>query len=190
MVLSSSWRLRTPLKSYMMDKPFVDGGGLCSPGRGSTCTRLVKPIGAQCFSSLQAMLDKHMDGHRFLLELACKKHADQPFPATLVKKARETIKCTLRNHGAQLDLDAVPERHPFRLALLEAFLHLCSDPDVSAYFSGKDSFAAGVFLGLNQKMPRTLAVFERKCKWRSYDGETAAAEVSGPTTQMPLKMRR
>ena len=31
-------------------------------------------------------------------------------------------------------------------------------------------------MGVNQKMPRTPAVFEKKCKWRSYDGETAAAD--------------
>ena len=158
-------------------KPFVDGSGLCSPGRWSPCARHVKPIGAQCFAGLQTVLDKHTDGRRLLFELACKKHVDQPFPAALVKEAREAVKGILRKHGAQLDLDAIPERQPFHLALLEEFLRLCNDPDASAYFSGKDSFAAGVSLGVNQKMPRTPAVFEKKCKWRAYDGETTAADV-------------
>ncbi|CAL1153097.1 unnamed protein product, partial [Cladocopium goreaui] len=133
--------------------------------------------GAQCFAGLQTVLDKHTDGRRLLFELACKKHVDQPFPAALVKEAREAVKGILRKHGAQLDLDAIPERQPFHLALLEEFLRLCNDPDASAYFSGKDSFAAGVSLGVNQKMPRTPAVFEKKCKWRAYDGETTAADV-------------
>ena len=168
-----------PLKSHMMgkSKPFVDGSGLCSPGRWSPCARHVKPIGAQCFAGLQTVLDKHTDGRRLLFELACKKHVDQPFPAALVKEAREAVKGILRKHGAQLDLDAIPERQPFHLALLEEFLRLCNDPDASAYFSGKDSFAAGVSSGVNQKMPRTPAVFEKKCKWRAYDGETTAADV-------------
>ena len=52
------------------------------------------------------------------------------------------------------------------ISLLEEFLRICGDPDASAYCSGKDSFAAGGSLGVNQKMPRTPAVFEKKCKWR------------------------
>ena len=72
---------------------------------------------------------------------ACKKHSEQPFPSIVVEEARGVVKRILKEHGAQLDLDAVPERQPFYLALLEEFLRLCGDPDASAYFSGKDSFA-------------------------------------------------
>ena len=54
-----------------------------------------------------------------------------------MKEAREAVKGILRKHGAQLDLDAIPERQPFHLALLEEFLRLCNDPDASAYFQAR-----------------------------------------------------
>ena len=152
-----------PLKSHMMgkSKPFVDGGGLCSPGRWSPCARLVKPIGAQCFSSLQAVLDKHMDGRRLLLELACKKHADQPFPVALVKEAIRLSNAFCVTMVRSL-IWIQCQSDSLSISLLEEFLRICGDPDASAYCSGKDSFAAGGSLGVNQKMPRTPAVFEKK----------------------------
>ena len=79
----------------------------------------MKPVGALCFAGLQAVLDKHLDARRLLLELACKKHSEQPFPSIVVEEARGVVKRILKEHGAQLDLDAVPERQPFYLALLE-----------------------------------------------------------------------
>ena len=100
----------------------------------------------------------------------------RPFPSRVVSDARDMVKHILKEHGAQLDLDAVPERQPFYLTLLEQFLRLCGDSDAPAYFSGQDSFAAGVTLGVNHGMPRAPAVFEKKHKWRSYDGETAATD--------------
>ncbi|CAL1155276.1 unnamed protein product [Cladocopium goreaui] len=138
-------RLRSSVDTDLLDGEeetawFHQAVGGCGPPL-NPCARHVKPIGAQCFAGLQTVLDKHTDG-------------------PLVKEAREAVKGILRKHGAQLDLDAIPERQPFHLALLEEFLRLCNDPDASAYFSGKDSFAAGVSLGVNQKMPRTPAAIE------------------------------
>ena len=60
------------------------------------------------------------------------------------------------------------ERDPRQAAL---FLRLSGDPDFHVFYSSACFFAKGVSLGVNEKLPRTPAVFERKRKWWDYSGE-------------------
>ena len=79
-------------------------GAVCAhPAVSSPSARQVKPVGALCFAGLQAVLDKHLDARRLLLELACKKHSEQPFPSIVVEEARGVVKRILKEHGALLD---------------------------------------------------------------------------------------
>ena len=134
---------------------------------------VTKPVEAECFPKLRATLCKHLDARKLIFELACQRHKSQPFPAVVLQEAEAALKEVLISRGVQLDLDAVPERPPCKLALLEEFLRLCDDPDFAAFYSSDASFAKGVSLGV-RGVPRTPAIFEGNCKWRSYDGETEA----------------
>ena len=64
---------------------------------------------------------------------------------------------------------------PFYLAAVEELLRLAGDPDFAAFYTGKDSFAKGVRLGVDVDLPRVPAVFTAKTSWRVYDEENANA---------------
>ena len=57
---------------------------------------------------------------------------------------------------------------PFFLAAIEELLRLAGDPDSAAFYTGQDSFAKGVRLGVGVELPRVPAVFTAKDRWRSY----------------------
>ena len=118
----------------------------------------------------------HLEPRKLLFELACRKHKTNPFPEAMLSEARVALCDALTKHGARRDVDLqdVPARQPFRLALLEEFLRICGDPDAAAFYSASDSFAQGVRIGVNTILPRTPSVFEPKTKWRNYEGELEA----------------
>ena len=130
----------------------------------------------QCFLELLQRLRSDMDPHRLVIELACGKHVTSPFSENLLADASMIVKRCVHNYGTRLNLDEIPDRQPFKLALLEEFLRLSGDPDFRAFYSSSRSFANGVSLGVNEKLPRTPAVFERKRKWRDYSGEQEPSE--------------
>ena len=53
------------------------------------------------------------------------------------------------------------------------------DPDFAAFFTGKNSFAKGVKLGVDMELPRASAVFHEKVAWRRYDAEQSEFHVDG-----------
>ena len=168
-----------PLMAELMGKQrnFVDGGGLCSPGLWPPSRRKAQsPLAADCFAALHRILYVHLEPRKLLFELACRKHKTNPFPEAMLSEARVALCDALTKHGGRRDLDLqdVPARQPFRLALLEEFLRICGDPDAAAFYSASDSFAQGVRIGVNTILPRTPSVFEPKTKWRNYEGELEA----------------
>ena len=60
--------------------------------------------------------------------------------------------------------------------MLEEFVRPSGDPDVRVFYSSSSSVANGVPLEVNEKLPRTPAVFSRKCKWRDYSDEQEPSE--------------
>lgn len=163
-----------PLTTELMGKrrEFVDGGGLCSPGRWAPAQRQQSPpVAEDCFAALHRILHLHCSPRDVLIQLACQKHSGSPFPDDLLSEARAEVCKILKNHGARLPLGAVPERQPFHLALVEDFLRLCGDPDYAAFYTASESFAKGVRIGVDADLPRTPEVFGPKVKWRDYEGE-------------------
>ena len=163
-----------PLRTSLLGKsrPFTDGGGLCSLGRWSPSRRpQCNEVGEQCFRALDALLRKQVDPSKLLYELACGKHATTPFSQPLVEEAAATLCQIVRAHGAKLPVEEISERQPFKLAFIEEFLRLQGDPDFAAFFTGENSFAKGVRLGVDMELPRASAVLNEKVAWRQYDAE-------------------
>ena len=66
---------------------------------------------------------------------------------------------------------------PFFLAAIEEFLRISGDPDSRAFYTSSNSFAKGVRVGPNAKLPRVPAVFEKKIKWRQYKEEERSLDM-------------
>lgn len=109
-----------------------------------------------------------MEPSVLLYGLAC-QYTAAPFNPKLIEDAAAALRRILRSHGAKLPVEEVPEPQPFKLALVEEFLRLNGDPDFAAFYSGDESFAKGVRLGVDEELPRAPAVFEEKTTWREYD---------------------
>mgnify|MGYP003333509867 CR=1 FL=1 len=156
-------------------KPFVDGAGLCSPGRWPV-TRRRLPNDAVAMelqqTTLKALLefeeglrkDGGQDLKKLLMIIATGKMKDQPFPQGMIERLRENLREVLDRHGFW---DGRPEEgdveQAFEVRLIQALLIAFQDPD--AFFC--DWWAVGVWLGsMKRRLPRTPAVFDRKTKWR------------------------
>ena len=106
-------------------RAFVDGAGLCSPGRWPPEQRKDESqdgrlkVGKHCFEQLQQLLRDKLDPRRLVLELARGRHHGSPFDDDLLDDARLIIKRQIHRYSTQLDLDHVPDRQPFRLAMLK-----------------------------------------------------------------------
>lgn len=121
-----------------------------------------------------------MEPSVLLYGLACQKYTASPFSPKLIEDASAALCRILRNHGAKLPVEEIPERQPFKLALIEEFLRLNGDPDFAVFYSGDESFAKGVRLGVDEELPRTPAVFEEKTTWREYDPDQCEFQVDSP----------
>ena len=87
-------------------------------------------------------------------------------------------------------LEEISEQQPFKLTFIEEFLRLQGDPDFAAFFTGKNSFAKGVKLGVDMELPRASAVFHEKVAWRQYDAEQSEFLVDGEWRKnYPLRNR-
>ena len=162
-------------------RAFADGNGLCSPGRWLPHQR---PGFSWCGFRLmrQQLLDLlgRIPRHDLLcFGLATGKFKQCPFDDSFLRDARYSVidliaNCDLPVHVSSLDrsrarLAEVPEFQPFLLFLLEALLRLGNDPDWKIIASASASFVTGVPIGVDRRMPRTPAVYERKRRWRPLD---------------------
>ena len=102
--------------------------------------------------------------------LATGKCAASPFSAALLDRARALVFTSIRDHGSRAPLDCIPERQPFFLHAISEMLKFAGDPDWRQYTEAKHSFANGVPLGVDFRMPRTPALFERKRRHRDFAG--------------------
>ena len=156
-------------------KDMNDGGGLCSPGRFHPSLRKEYswPGLPDLNSRLRASLLKHIPKVDVLcFKLATGNVSENPFSKELLDECREVWISSISTWGGIMDKDelaSVPAFQPFHLPALGETLRLMDDPDWRIFHVAIDSFSKGVPVGMNEKMTRTPAVYERKVKWRKYD---------------------
>ena len=158
-------------------KPFTDGFGLCSPGRWAPALRqdhLENP--KLCFHfelgrKLHKFVSEWLDPRELALKLAAGQVMDCPFSNKMLAAGRQLIWRELRLANCSLPVEERTSGQPFYLAAIEEILRLAGDPDYAAFFTGKDSFAKGVRLGVGVELPRVPAVFAAKTSWRKYEEE-------------------
>ena len=165
-----------PLKVVLSGKPRFssDGHGLASPGRWSFGQR---PCGSfdgelqlhhDIVQDLLQLLSSKLDVKLELCKLATGRAQCSPFPPELVSAGRDLLFNRLREAGSAAELDKVAERQPFYLEAVSELLRLAGDPDWRRYTTSTWSFSKGVPLGVDVRLPRTPALFPRKCKHRIY----------------------
>ena len=120
---------------------------------------------------LLKLLRDHLDLRALAMKLAVGRVESLPFSDELISDGRELLFTALELAGSKLPVRARPEGQPFYLAAMEEYLRVSGDPDSRVFFSSSESFANGVRLGLNAKLPRAPAVFDKKTKWRQYEEE-------------------
>ena len=66
-------------------------------------------------------------------------------------------------------LEHVTDHQPFLLHMASALAEAAGGPDWRTLTTSTWSYLKGVPVGVGVRLPRTPAVFERKCKWRTLD---------------------
>ena len=151
-------------------RPFIDGGGLCSPGLWPPALRRL-PVGTPCqcrellLSALKSLED-HDPGHnkRLLSALAQGRVTEDPFPAAMLEDLRKDMAGLLKKQFPDMHVVEQPEDRPqlVKVRLLGAFLRAADDPD----WKGMQHYFEGIHYGVGERLPRTPAVFPKKVKWR------------------------
>ena len=155
-------------------RPFSHGHGLASPGRWPPHAR---PSGdldedllfhKDLMDGLLNIISNRMDYKRAVCFLATGKCKESPFSDPLLREARELLFAKLLAAGCEEPIEDMPERQPFLLHAISELLRLAGDPDWRQYTQSSHSFAAGVPLGVDARLPRCPALFGRKMKHRDY----------------------
>ena len=170
---------------------FVDGLGLCSPGRwrpeqrGRLCSwgELCHAEGLQrCIRNF--VLSELDDVKTMSFKLAAGRIESSPFKPESMQRLREELASLTPD--PQLSL-TVPERQPFYLHLLAQSLRELGDPDWAILTQGEECFAQGVPLGDVNPLGRVPQVFRARVKERRLDESEynpdmvnySSAELSG-----------
>ena len=161
--------------------PFVDGFGLCSPGRWDPRNRGTEMLSDErdfC-EALSKVVDKHLammfpDPQRSAIALALGKVSSKPFSDQQLDALREDWFALLPDPVRARE---IPEFQPFFLHAMAQTARLSGDADWEILDEEVDSFATGVPVGIGIEMPRTPAVFSRKKKWRKYDESEAIFDM-------------
>ncbi|CAE7254008.1 unnamed protein product [Symbiodinium microadriaticum] len=170
---------------------FVDGLGLCSPGRwrpeqrGMLCSwgELCHAEGLQrCIRNF--VLSELDDVKTMSFKLAVGRIESSPFKPESMQRLREELASLTPD--PQLSL-TVPERQPFYLHLLAQSLRELGDPDWAILTQGEECFAQGVPLGDVSPLGRVPQVFRARVKERRLDESEynpdmvnySSAELSG-----------
>ena len=152
------------------DKPFCDGGGLCSPGRWTPEKRRLprnlsgmKESMSNLFGeAVMTASNRKDDSLGFMLKLAAGRVKTCPFEEGSLAEARATIR---QQVGLDEKEDVVASGQVFHLKLIGRLLKMYGDPD----WEFVDGMGEGVPLGVDEQLPRTPAVFEEKGKWKLPD---------------------
>ena len=167
---SSGWRGRGPPRRATVmgrERPFHDGGGLCSPGRWPKTKRMLPDgVGGDFFKDLKARLGKYWsretggkdDLHTFVLRLAAKQFTTSPFKEPFLEECLEVLKQAFCLDDEDMKI-ALPQC--FRLTALTKVLRAYGDPD----WRFPQTLIGGVPIGVDEELPRTPAVYEAKVKW-------------------------
>ena len=165
------WGFGPPMQIGAADKvrDYVDGGGLCSPGRwpphqrrlptNSILARLGEKM-AKTFAEEEAA--GHDSAALILSKLACGKAKECPFRPEATSALRGWAEAELTKAGIAWEDREGDREQPIRMRLFGALLQEAGDPDWAVF---GDTFASGVPVGWGRKLPRTPAVFDRKVKW-------------------------
>ena len=156
------------------ERPFHDGGGLCSPGRWPSTQRKIPTWkGRDCFVALKAKLNSYWGRCKpgkglidLVLFLAAGRCKTDPFDEAFTRECLAILGHTLGM--TEEEMSAEPGQC-FRLRALSRLLALAGDPDWDFPLKLVD----GVPLGVGVELPRTPAVFESKVKWAlgDFDGD-------------------
>ena len=172
---SYSRALGQPMKCHHegYTKEFVDGFGLCSPGRwppearGHLQTLEERKHVSAIASVLEDLVsDAIVDVKHKSMELALGRLKGSPFSEEQLWRARGRICDLLPAPEAARE---IPERQPFMLHMLGQSLKLLGDPDWEVLCQGPESFAEGVPLGCDGELKRTPQVFRACVKSRKLD---------------------
>ena len=99
---------------------------------------------------------------QLLSELALGRHAKSPFSQSVVDQLRGEVKVILAREGIQFEcVEGDRTDVPIDFRLLGGLLNAASDPEVSIA-----SFARGVRVGPESRMPRCPKLYARKRRWR------------------------
>ena len=182
------WGVGPSIKPLRKGVPrdFVDGAGLCSPGRwppsqrrlpdGHAARRLQGVVleGLRKCEGIWKKADPNMDLKRMLLLLAVGRVPEMPFDQDVIAEIRSDLRLICKESGGG---DGLPREgdviQAFEVRLIQALLTIFEDPD--EYFCSW--WARGTWLGSPiRKLPRAPAIFDRKTKWRRFEN---AEEMHG-----------
>ena len=167
-------------------REFVDGFGLCSPGRwrpeqrGQLCgwqeldhaerlQRLVRNF----------VIEELGDLKRKAFELAAGKISSSPFSQPGMHRLRTKVAELLPDPRLAME---VPGRQPFFLNMLAQSLMLLGDPDAEILTEGDECYAKGMPLGYDRELPRTPQVFRERLHFRKLDQSPFQAEMANYTS--------
>ena len=151
-------------------KPYHDGGGLCSPGRWPHDRRILAD--GDCWSWIRAKLfdiacthaggAKELEREAFRMatggEEGCKLLRNLSYIADIVIALCEWLDA--QELGCE-GLSEIPSGQPLRLRLIRALLQAADDPDRDFLLQAEK----GLPVGILRPLPRTPHVFEEQIKW-------------------------
>ena len=172
--------------TWLRPRQFHDGGGLCSPGRWKKPQRIL-PSGT--IEAVRTELTKtiikfasdsgQVDWvNKVFWSLIRGGLTHDPFSAELLGKMRATTSAVMAAAGQFDCTTVIDEGQPFLLDMHASLLRISGDPDYRWLVKCKK----GVRNGVNSRMPRVPAIYERKLKW-------ALPEVSEEEFLMAEKLR-
>ena len=152
---------------------FIDGFGLCSPTRwkprqrGVHRTPAMIQLAADTFDILSECVDNCIaDVRKESFRLVTGKIQQSPFGEEALKRLRDKWANLLRDPA---EAKVVDPGQPFFLRALAQWLGIYEDPDAHWLVDESDSFASGVYIGVDQPLPRSPQVFPEKDKHRKLD---------------------
>ncbi|CAE7430284.1 unnamed protein product, partial [Symbiodinium sp. CCMP2456] len=152
---------------------FVDGLGLCSPGRwrpeqrGRLCSWRESNHAEGLQRIIRNFVISELDDVKLMTcKLAAGRLESSPFKPEAMQRLREELASMTPDPKLSL---VVPERQPFYLHLLSQSLRELGDPDWAILTQGEECFARGVPLGDEKPLERVPQVFRERTKDRRLD---------------------
>ena len=161
--------LAPPRAAHFMgrDRPYEDGGGLCSLGRFKPQDRPpAAPFARELLEMSKTYLEEDIRDRTegrgsaldFVLRVAAGKFLECPFQEKYLGKLRTWIQTRT---GATEGDARIAEGQAFRLKLIGIILKTLGDPD----WGYPEQLEKGVPLGVGIDLPRTPYLYNEKVKW-------------------------